>query len=69
MSKLPSTEDLNPFKIGDKVRVVANTDPRLKSYVGKYGKVAGSLTRFSCRVKLVGDAEYLFDIRELELMK
>ena len=63
------TEGLTPFKEGDKVRVIANTDPRLKSYVGRYGKVAGSCTPFSCRVKLVGDAEYYFDTRELELMK
>ena len=54
------------FAEGDKVRVVKNIDRRLKSYVGKRGRVEGSITPFSCRVKIVGDAEYWFDNRELE---
>lgn len=54
------------FAEGDKVKVVKNVDPRLKSFVGKRGRVAGSITTFSCRVKLVGDGEYWFDNRELE---
>jgi hypothetical protein len=63
---MPPTEGLTDFKEGDKVRVVANTDDRLKSYIGKRGVVTGSITTFSCRVKLVGDNEYYFDKRELE---
>jgi ribosomal protein L21E len=66
MCKMPKSEGLTDFAVGDKVRVVANTDPRFKSYVGKRGVVAGAITRFSCRVKLVGDLEYYFDKRELE---
>lgn len=59
----PQTPSL---KLNDKVKVVKNTDPKLKSFVGKRGKVAGSVTDFSCRVKIVNDNEYWFDLRELE---
>lgn len=55
------------FAEGQKVKVIKNIDRRLKSYVGKRGKVVGSITDFSCRVKIVNDAEYWFDNRELEL--
>lgn len=55
------------FKEGDKVKVVANIDSKLKSFIGKHGKVTGSITAYSCRVKLAYDNEYWFDNRELEL--
>lgn len=66
MCEVSKSEGLTDFSVGDKVRVIANTDDRLKSYVGKRGVVAGAITRFSCRVKLVGDLEFYFDKRELE---
>lgn len=58
---------ITKFKTGDKVKVVACSDKRLKSFVGKHGKVAGAVTEHSCRVKLAYDAEYWFEFRELEV--
>ena len=60
---------MTSFKEGDKVKVVANVDKKFKSYIGKRGKVIGSVTAFSCRVKLTYDGEYWFDNRELQLEK
>lgn len=55
--------------IGDKVKVVLNADPRLKSYVGKHGKVVGGVTKWSCRVKLAYDIEVMLYANELELLE
>lgn len=66
MREVSTAEVLTPLAVGDKVLVVANTDPKLVSYVGKRGVVTGSITPFSCRVKIVGGMEYCFDRRELE---
>jgi uncharacterized Zn ribbon protein len=66
MREVSPAERLTPLAVGDKVLVVKNTDPKLVSYVGKRGTVVGSITPFSCRVKLVGGMEYYFDRRELE---
>jgi len=55
------------FAVGDKVKVIANADKRLKSYVGKNGKVTGAVTEHSCRVKIFYGDEVWFDNRELEL--
>lgn len=57
------------FKKGDKVKVVKNADKKLPGYVGRRGKVVGSITPHSCRVKLVGSGEYWFSNEELDLDK
>ena len=54
------------YKVGDKVKVIKNANPHMKSYVGKHGKVVGGLTRNTCRVKLAYDDEVTFDYREIE---
>ena len=55
------------FSEGDKVKVIANKDEKFKSYVGRRGKVVGSITPHTCRVKLIGDLELLFYEGELAL--
>ena len=54
------------YKVGDKVKVVRNCNPRMKSYVGKHGRVTGGLTPHSCRVKLAYDEEVWLEFREIE---
>lgn len=59
----------SPFNVGDKVKVIANFNKHMKSFVGKTGKVTGGLTLNTCRVKIAYDDEATFDNRELELFK
>ena len=54
------------MKVGDKVKVTANHFPYMEQYVGRTGKIDGSLTDYSCVVKLKGGLRRWFDLRELE---
>lgn len=60
---------MTKFGVGDKVRVIKNSNSYMKAYVGKEGKITGGLTPSTCRVKLAYDEELTFDLRELELVK
>jgi hypothetical protein len=60
------------FKIGDKVRVVRNCNrylPMPPGTLGKEGKIVGSLTPLSCRVKIAYGEEVWVEFREIELVK
>jgi len=57
------------FKLGDKVKVVDGKFNYMPTYRGRRGKVVGSITESSCRVKLVDEKVYWFDNGELELEK
>jgi len=57
------------MKVGDRVKVIANEFPYMESFIGRTGKVAGSLTKQSCVVELKGGLRRWFDLRELELIE
>jgi len=56
------------MKLGDKVRVKSNLFPYMEQFVGRTGVISGSLTDYSCVVKLKGGLKRWFDLRELELI-
>lgn len=60
------------FKVGDKVKVVRNCNrymPLPPGTLGKEGKIVGSLTPMSCRVKIAYGEEVWVEFREIELVK
>jgi hypothetical protein len=63
---------MDDFKVGDKVKVVRNCNrymPLPPGTLGKEGKIVGSLTPLSCRVKIAYGEEVWVEFRELELVK
>lgn len=68
----PQTPSEHQFKVGDKVKVARNCNkhmPMPPGTLGKEGRIVGSLTPNTCRVKIAYGDEVYVDLRELELVK
>lgn len=59
----------NKVKLGSKVKVISNDFKYLEQYVGRTGKVVGSITDYSCVVELAGGLKRWFSLKEIELIK
>ena len=67
-----TAEVFTDYKVGDKVRVVQNHNRYLTmppGTMGKEGRVTGSITPHSCRVKIAYGEEVWVEFREMELVK
>lgn len=65
---MPIQKQTTPFSVGDKVKITGNCFPYMERFTNREGKVDGSVTNYSCMVKLkgAGGLRRWFDFRELE---